>query len=215
MKKYESILFDLDGTLTDSGEGIMKSVVYAYDRLHLKAPDQKDLHLFIGPPLSQMFPRFGVPEKETDTAIRYFRERYQKTGKFENRPYDGIEELLNDLKNDGKKLYVATSKPEHTAIEILEHFHLDQYFDEIAGATESHERETKDAVIAYLLDKVHADHCVMVGDTRYDVEGARRLRIPCIGVSWGFGNEEEMKKAGAVQIVHSPQELEKILICDL
>ena len=212
MKKYKSILFDLDGTLTDSGEGITKSVVYAFENLHLKAPDEKDLRLFIGPPLSQMFPRFGVPENETDTAIRYFRDRYTKTGKFENRPYDGIEDLLKVLKEKGKELYVATSKPEHTAVEILKHFHLDRYFDAIAGATESHDRETKDAVIAYLLNKAHADHCVMIGDTEYDVSGAKRLGIPCIGVSWGFGNPEEMKEAGAIQIVDTPEELKRILI---
>lgn len=211
MKKYESVIFDLDGTLTDSGEGITKSVVYAFEKLHLKPPVQKDLDLFIGPPLSETFPRFGVPAEQTDEAIRYFRDRYLTVGKFENKPYEGIEDLLSSLKENGQKLYVATSKMEVTAIEILRHFNLDTYFDEIAGATEGHERETKDAVIAYLLRKIHADHCVMVGDTAYDVNGASRLHIPCIGVAWGYGSTQEMKDAGAIGIVDTMNDLKKAL----
>lgn len=210
--KYESILFDLDGTLTDSGEGITKSVVYAFNQMGLKPPAEADLRLFIGPPLAQMFPRFGVPEERVDEAIRYFRQRYQGPGKFENRPYEGIEVLLADLRKAGLKLYVATSKPENTAVEILDHFHLDHYFDEIAGATESHKRETKQAVIAYLLKKAHAEKCIMIGDTIYDVKGARALGLPCIGVSWGYGSTEEMRQAGAVAIADTPMELEHILL---
>lgn len=211
MKKYDSVLFDLDGTLTDSGEGIMKSVVYAYGKLHLKAPERNDLPLFIGPPLREIFPRFGVSEQQTDEAIHFFRERYQKVGKYENHPYEGIEDLLAYLKHNGQKLYVATSKPETMAKDILHHFHLDEYFDETAGATENHERETKEAVIAYLQNKVRTGSCVMVGDTAYDVKGAAELHIPCIGVAWGYGSTEEMKQAGAIQIVYTMDELKKAL----
>lgn len=212
MKKYESVLFDLDGTLTDSGEGITKSAVFAFEKLRLTVPSQKDLELFIGPPLAEIFPKYGVPVEQTDEAIRYFRQRYKSVGKFENKPYDGIEKLLKDLKKAGMHLYVATSKPETTAVEILSHFHLDSYFDEIAGATESHDRETKDAVIAYLLNHVHARNCVMVGDTRFDVLGAAKLHIPCIGVAWGYGSCQEMKEAGAVAIVSDIKELEEKLL---
>lgn len=212
MKKYESVLFDLDGTLTDSGEGITKSAAYAFEKLGLPVPSQKDLELFIGPPLAEIFPKYGVPVEQTDEAIHYFRQRYKSVGKFENRPYDGIENLLKDLKAAGMRLYVATSKPETTAVEILSHFHLDRYFDEIAGATESHARETKDAVIAYLLNSVHAEKCVMVGDTRFDVLGAEKLQIPCIGVAWGYGSVDEMREAGAIAIVRNISELEEILL---
>lgn len=209
--KYESVLFDLDGTLTDSGEGIRKCVKYAFEKLDLKVPEQKDLNLFIGPPLAEMFPQFGVPAERCDEAVSWFRRRYTGPGKFENRPCQGITELLESLKQDGYHLFVATSKPETTALEILQHFHMDGFFDEIAGATESHERETKDAVIAYLLNKSDIHNCVMVGDTEYDVLGAKKLHIPCIGVSWGYGNVREMKEAGAVAIADNMEQLKQLI----
>lgn len=207
--KYKNLLFDLDGTLTDSSEGIIKSALYAFEKMQITPPGENDLYTFIGPPLGDSFVKHGVEEKDKDRAVATFRERYTKIGKFENAPYPGMIDLLNKLKNEGFKLYVATSKLESIALEVLEHFNMTGYFDEIAGSTKDGSREKKDDVIRYLLDKIGEDESdtVMVGDTNFDVLGAAELGIPCIAVTWGFGDIDEMKKAGAVAIVSSMDEL--------
>ena len=209
--KYKNLLFDLDGTLTDSSEGIIKSVLYTYEKMQLDPPEESVLHTFIGPPLSDSFVKHGVPEKDKDKAVAIYRERYNSIGKFENAPYPGMIELLQKLKDEGFKLYVATSKPEKTAIEVLDHFEMTGYFDEIAGATFDSSRVQKEDVIRYLLDKMEENDegTVMIGDTTFDVLGAAELGIPCIAVTWGFGDEAEMQKAGAVSIVKEMDELYK------
>ena len=209
--KYKNLLFDLDGTLTDSSEGIIKSVLYTYEKMQLDPPEESVLHTFIGPPLSDSFVKHGVPEKDKDKAVAIYRERYNSIGKFENAPYPGMIELLQKLKDEGFKLYVATSKPEKTAIEVLDHFEMTGYFDEIAGATFDSSRVQKEDVIRYLLDKMEENDegTVMIGDTTFDVLGAAELGIPCIAVTWGFGDEAEMQKAGAVSIVKGMDELYK------
>ena len=125
----KSILFDLDGTLTDSGEGIMNCAVYALSHFGIPAPTEAELRTFVGPPLTETFARFGVPKDQLEEAVRIYRSRYLPIGKFENHPYPGIQELLEKLKADGHTLYVATSKPEVTSIEILQHFGMDGYFE--------------------------------------------------------------------------------------
>ena len=209
--KYKNLLFDLDGTLTDSSEGIIKSVLYTYEKMQLDPPEESVLHTFIGPPLSDSFVKHGVPEKDKDKAVAIYRERYNSIGKFENAPYPGMIELLQKLKDEGFKLYVATSKPEKTAIEVLDHFEMTGYFNEIAGATFDSSRVQKEDVIRYLLDKMEENDegTVMIGDTTFDVLGAAELGIPCIAVTWGFGDEAEMQKAGAVSIVKEMDELYK------
>ena len=209
--KYKNLLFDLDGTLTDSSEGIIKSVLYTYEKMQLDPPEESVLHTFIGPPLSDSFVKHGVPEKDKDKAVAIYRERYNSIGKFENAPYPGMIELLQKLKDEGFKLYVATSKPEKTAIEVLDHFEMTRYFDEIAGATFDSSRVQKEDVIRYLLDKMEENDegTVMIGDTTFDVLGAAEHGIPCIAVTWGFGDEAEMQKAGAVSIVKEMDELYK------
>lgn len=207
--KYKNLLFDLDGTLTDSSEGIIKSALYAFEKMQITPPGEDDLYTFIGPPLGDSFVKHGVEEKDKDRAVATFRERYTKIGKFENAPYPGMIDLLNKLKNEGFKLYVATSKLETIALEVLDHFDMTEYFDEIAGSTADGSREKKEDVIKYLLDKIGEDETgtVMVGDTNFDVLGAAELGIPCIAVTWGFGDLDEMKKAGAVAIVNDMDEL--------
>lgn len=206
--KYESILFDLDGTLTDSSEGITKCAALALNHYGIRYGSLDDLRVFIGPPLRLTFPQFGVPEEEVENAIAVFRSRYTTVGKFENRPYDGICGLLRKLKEDGCRLYVATSKPEKTAREILDRFGLTQYFDEIAGALPDASRDSKASVIAYLFGKCAVSgRIVMVGDTSFDMEGAAAAGIDSIGVSWGFGSEESMREAGALTVAHTMEEL--------
>ena len=206
MKK--TILFDLDGTLTDSGEGIINCVIYALERFGLPIPSRESLRYFVGPPLHESFIKQGVPADQAEKAVAVYRERYIPIGKFENTPYPGIRELLETLKAEGHTLYVATSKPEQISIDVLEHFDLAKYFDRICGATMDTSRSNKEAVIAYLLEQNgRTDNIIMVGDTKFDVIGAKAHGIPCIGVSWGYGGIQDMLEAGASAIVHSTEEL--------
>ena len=208
----KAIFFDLDGTLTDSGPGIMNCAEPALAHFGIQVRHRDELRVFVGPPLRQSFDRFGVPEEGIDEAIRVFRERYVPIGKFENTPYDGIDGLLAQLKAEGYALYVATSKPEVTAMEVLEHFDLAAYFDRICGASLSQGRETKEDVITYLLDQIgDPGQVVMVGDTDYDVIGAKAHGIDTIGVTWGYGQRESMQQVGAVALADTPEALHALL----
>ena len=208
----KSILFDLDGTLTDSGEGIINCATLALEHFGLPVPSREEMRVFVGPPLSETFQKFGVPADHVDEAIAVYRSRYIPIGKFENTPYPGIRELLETLQQHGHKLYVATSKPEGMSVDILEHFDLAKYFIRICGAAMDMSRNSKEAVIAYLLKECgETSNMIMVGDTTFDVIGARAHGIPCVGVSWGYGEVAEMKSAGAIAIAHSMDELLTIL----
>ena len=208
----KAILFDLDGTLTDSGEGIINCAIYALEHFGLPIPTREELRVFVGPPLHQSFQRFGVPADRATEAVRIYRERYIPIGKFENTPYPGIRELLEKLVADGHKLYVATSKPENTSVEILDHFDLSKYFTRICGASADLSRNSKADVIAYLLAlNGETKNAVMVGDTAFDVIGAKAHGIDTIGVSWGYGETADMVNAGAKAIVDSMEELYQLL----
>ena len=211
MKK--TILFDLDGTLTDSGEGIINCVIYALEKFGLPIPEREKLRYFVGPPLHESFVKQGVPADRAEEAVAVYRERYVPTGMFENSPYPGVRELLEALKAEGYTLYVASSKPEWMCVEILKHFDLDNYFDMICGATMDTSRTNKEAVIEYLIQKNgKTDNMIMVGDTKFDVLGAKFHGIPCIGVSWGYGSVTEMQEAGAMSIAETMTELQNLLI---
>jgi len=209
----KTILFDLDGTLTDSGEGIINCASLALEYFGIPVPSREAMRVFVGPPLHEMFVKFGVPANQADKAVQVYRSRYFTVGKFENFPYPGIPELLADLKSRGHRLLVATSKPEALSVEILEKFELAGYFDRICGASMDRSRSTKEDVIAYLLKEYKADKkMVMVGDTAFDVIGAAAHGIPTIGVSWGYGSVAEMEKAGAVAIADTVSELKALLL---
>ena len=204
----KAILFDLDGTLTDSGEGIINCAILALEHYGLPIPDREEMRTFVGPPLHESFIRHGVPADKADEAIAIYRSRYIPIGAFENTPYPGIRELLEKLKDQGYTLYVATSKPETTSVKILEHFDMAKYFDRICGASMDQSRSSKEAVIEYLLQlNGRSDNMIMVGDTKFDIIGAKAHGIPGIGVSWGYGKVEDMEKAGAAAIAHSTGEL--------
>lgn len=208
-----AIFFDLDGTLTDSSEGITKCAQLALRHFGIQVEDRTTLTDFIGPPLRETFPRHGVPADRVEEAVRKFRERYLTVGKYENAPYPGIRTVLDALKKEGYSLYVATSKPEETAIEILTKFELAPYFDVICGADMAGLRDEKDKVIAWLLSKIPREETIlMVGDTDFDVLGAKAHHIPCIGVTWGFGSRESMERSGAVRVVDTMEELVKAII---
>lgn len=204
----KTILFDLDGTLTDSGEGIIKCAIMTLERFGLPVPAWEEMRVFVGPPLHESFINHGVPADRAEEAVEIYRSRYVPIGKFENEPYPGIHELLAKLKQEGFKLFVATSKPEVMAVEILEHFQMDHYFDLICGASLDLTRNTKEEVIAHLLQQAGRDsNTIMVGDTKYDVLGAKHHGIPTIGVSWGYGTVEDMINAGAIAIVNTMDQL--------
>lgn len=210
MKK--TILFDLDGTLTDSGEGIINCAILALEHFGCPIPSREAMRVFVGPPLHESFINHGVPADKAEEAVAVYRSRYIPIGKYENTPYPGIRELLENLKTEGHTLYVATSKPEQMSVDILEHFDLAKYFDRICGASMDTSRSTKEAVISYLIEQNgRADNMIMVGDTKFDILGAKYHGIPAIGVSWGYGNVAQMEAAGAAAIVHTPAELYALL----
>ncbi len=211
--KHNTVIFDLDGTITDSGAGVMHGMEIALAHYGLPIPDRQALRVIIGPPLRDSFIRFGIKPEDTEEALIIYRKFYVADGWLENFVYPGLERVLKTLKDSGCRVYVATSKPEHMAVHILEHFGLAQYFDRICGASVDSSRDSKSDVIRYLLDQIDADDSVvMVGDTHYDVEGAAVFGIPTIGVDWGYGENEDMIKAGAVGIAMDADHLLQLLI---
>lgn len=216
--KYQAVLFDLDGTLTASGEGITKSVQYALNKMGKEeiGRDLKALEVFVGPPLLEQFITYaGFTEEEAEQAVACYRERYTAIGIFENKPYPGIPKLLEKLRKKGYKLGVASSKPDSMVKIVLEHFHLTQYFHVIAGSDINQPKMTKAQVIEQVLVEMGFENkrnqVVMVGDRHYDADGAKQAGIPCIGVTYGYGNYDELKNAGAVEIVENALELGKLL----
>lgn len=210
-----TILFDLDGTLTDPGLGITNSILYALDKMSFPKPPRENLYPFIGPPLTESFQKYcGMTAAQAEEALRLYREYFSVTGLFENSVYDGIPEMLASLRKAELRLCLATSKPEIYARRIVERFDLAPYLDFVGGATLSGERNAKADVIAYVLNETGtaADQTIMVGDRRHDVEGAAVHRIPAIGVLWGYGDETELRTAGAAQIASDPGELARLIL---
>jgi len=213
--KKKDILFDLDGTLTDPALGITKSVQYALAHYGIHVADLSSLNCFIGPPLKGSFMEYyGFSKEDAERALVLYREYFAPTGIFENAVIEGIPEMLSALKASGKRLFVATSKPEEFAKRILEHFALDGYFDGIYGSTIDETRNTKDAVIADALIESGADKddTVMVGDRHHDIDGAKKNAMRSVGVLFGYGSREELTQAGADAIVETVDELQQILI---
>lgn len=208
----KAILFDLDGTLTDSGEGIINCASLALADFGLPVPDRQTMRVFIGPPLRDTLIQYGVKPENVEEAIAVFRSRYLTKGKYENKPYPGIREMLEKLRAQGHRLYVATSKPEPQAVDVLEYFGLAKYFDIIAGASLDESRSSKEDVITYLKDKSgDMEQSIMVGDTVFDIIGAAAHDITGIGVAWGYGEVADMVSAGAAAIAHTPEELLELL----
>lgn len=216
MKNYKYILFDLDGTITDSALGITNSVKHALEKLGAPVPPYDTLCKFIGPPLLDCFTDIcGFETQKASLAIKYFREYFETTGLFENRVYDGIPEFLRALKESGKTVILATSKPEKFAKIILEHFNLSRYFDFAAGAALDETRNKKDEVISYALSEcniIDKSVAVMVGDRHHDIDGAKKNGIACVGVLYGFGDRKELETAGADYIAEDVNALYNILL---
>ncbi len=212
---YSTILFDLDGTLTDSGPGIMHGFEYAIEKMGDTVEDKATLRRFIGPPLEYSFGNLlGYSEEDTKKAITLYREYYfGKGGVMENEVYPGIEELLSALKKSGKKLTVATSKSEKGTNIVLEHFGLKKYFDVVATSNDT-DRRTKADVIRFALDSLGITdkrNALMVGDRNQDINAANEIGLDSLGVLWGYGDTEELEEAGATFIVEKPSDILKLV----
>ncbi len=209
-----TILFDLDGTLTDPGRGITKSVQYSLKKFDIPVEDLKTLHTFIGPPLGESFRQyFGFSEDQSRMAIDYYREYFSEKGLYENEIYPGIPDLLAGLKERGVTTAVATSKPTRFARQILEHFKLDHLFDEIIGSNLDNTRTDKKDIIAFALDQLNRNNkeSLMVGDRKHDIIGAVAHKMESVGVLYGYGSREELEGAGADWIAGDVSELGRIL----
>ena len=208
---YDIILFDLDGTLTDPGIGITNSVAHALAHWNIEVKDRAELYKFIGPPLSDSFMRYyGFSEEDAIHAIAVYREYFSVKGLYENEVYPGIPELLQSLKNAGKTVVLATSKPEGFAVEILRHFGLYDYFDIIAGASMDESRNKKADVIAYAISQMKnpdLSRMIMIGDREHDILGAKQIGIDSIGVLYGYGDRAEHEKAGATYIAEKVKDI--------
>jgi haloacid dehalogenase superfamily, subfamily IA, variant 1 with third motif having Dx(3-4)D or Dx(3-4)E len=217
-KEYDVVLFDLDGTLTDPKIGITKSVQHALKSFGIIEENLDNLEKFIGPPLKDSFKEYyGFEEEKAVLAVEKYREYFSVKGIYENSPYEMIEKLLQNLKFNGKKLIVATSKPTVFADQILKHFKLYHYFDFVAGSNLDGSRVKKDEVIQYALESCNiskAESIVMIGDRMHDIMGANKTGIDSIGVLYGYGSLEEHKAENATFIVNSVQELIDLLIKD-
>ncbi len=206
------ILFDLDGTLTKSAEGILNSVRYALREMSFDVPDGATLNRFLGPPLVDSFQKYcKMSVEQAQEALRLYRVYFKEKGIYENKPYDGVPEMLNAVQNSGKKAVLATSKPEEFANIICKHFGLSQYLFRIVGATMDGAISKKADVVRLALEscKIDAADAVMVGDRANDVDGAHFNGVPCIGVLYGYGSRTEL--ADADFLVSSPKELTELL----
>ncbi|MDO5155101.1 MAG: HAD hydrolase-like protein [Eubacteriales bacterium] len=219
---YQTVLLDLDGTLTDSGEGIFNCVEYALEKFGIKVENRESLRRFVGPPLMKSFQTYyAFSDEQAAEAVKYYRERYRDVGLFENVVYDGIVEMLRELSEKGMDLIVATSKPETFTLRIMDHFDLAKYFTLIVGSDDEKGRNTKGKVIAHALTtyakqkdislEKAKEQAIMVGDRHHDVDGAKENGIETVGILWGYGDREELVSAGAKYIAELPEKVVEIL----
>lgn len=217
---YKYVFFDLDGTITEPEEGIINGVLYALSRFGITVEDRTTLYPYIGPPLRDSFRDYhGLSEEDTEQAILYYREYYSTKGIYQNDIMPGMEQAFWILRKHGCHLYVATSKPELYAKQILEHLKLDGYFDIIAGSTFDKARDTKAAVIEYLITSIAAnqikpavDDIIMVGDRKFDVLGAREFGIDTIGVLFGYGSKEEFDACACRYVAADAKEMVQMIL---
>ena len=216
MKKYPYILFDLDGMMVNTDDGVFNCVCYAHEKLGYPIPDMETLKKYMGPPLKYSFVNFsGMSTEESEQALAFYRERYAVTGLYEGHVFDGIPELLSSLKGRGILLGTATSKPEEYASKILEHFGIAKYFDKITGATLGDSRAHKHQVVEEAIHRFgdpDKSEVLLIGDRKYDTEGAHKVGIACCGVYMECAEEGEHEEAGADYIVTGVDGLSKLLL---
>jgi phosphoglycolate phosphatase len=211
MDKYKIIIFDLDGTLSDSVEGITKSVQYALEKIGITEENTDALRHFVGPPLKEEFIKsYSLTEETADEAVRLYRERYVPIGIYETNLYYKADELLEKLKNEGRILAIATSKPQLMAEKVLEYLNIDKYFDYIMGADLIGNKQSKQDVLNALFESINIydkSEMILIGDTVYDVIGANHVGINCLAVSYGYGDADKMVKLGAIGIAENVSQI--------
>ncbi|MDQ0232026.1 HAD family hydrolase [Metabacillus malikii] len=216
MKNYKVILFDLDGTLTDPKEGITKSVEYALKRMGIDEPNLDNLECFIGPPLHVSFAEYyGFSEAEISKATALYRERFKEKGMYENVPYDGIQKLLAELQQQGYRLAVATSKPTVFAKTIVDYFQIGQYFEHIVGSNLDGTRSAKAEIIQYIIaeyGEYDLNDFIMIGDRKHDLIGANQVGIDAMGVTYGYGDIEELQACNPTYIANTVEQVGEILL---
>ena len=216
MKNYDVILFDLDGTLTDSSSGIINSIIYALKKYGIEVDHTVELRKFLGPPLHESFKEFyGFDEVKAMEAVAFYREYFSTKGLLENQIYQDIPQLLKALVDNGKRLILATSKPQQFTDRIMEHFDLVNYFEFIAGSNMDGTRSNKAEVIEYALQQCgikDKSKAVMVGDRKHDIIGAKTVGIDSIGVEYGYSDYDELNNAGATFIAKTVDELKELIV---
>lgn len=215
MKKYTDLIFDLDGTLTDPAAGLVSGFRYALYKMGFPEESADALRRFIGPPLLDCWQKeYSLSCEQARKMIALFREYYDIYGWWDNLPYQGIEATLGELRKAGKRLFVATSKPEIIAKRVLDLFDLSKYFAFIGGAKDEGERYTKEEVLAYVISEnsIEKSTAVMIGDRCFDAQGARALGIDALAVSYGHGSYAELSSSGFAAIADSTQDLSKLLL---
>lgn len=212
---FDYLFFDLDGTLTDPAQGITNSFIHALKYFGIEIPSYEKLCSFIGPPLVDTFKtQFDFSDEQAAEGVKKYREYFAVKGLLENTVYPGIPELLATLKQNGKKLVVATSKPEEYSIKIIEHFGLSQYFENVCGSLMDETRSKKDEVIEYAIERNHItdrSKILMIGDRKHDMLGAKKCGIAACGILFGYGSREELQTNGADMIAGTVKDLELLL----
>ncbi len=215
MKKYKHIIFDLDGTLTDPGLGITNSIMYALKKYGIEA-ERSELYKFIGPPLRESFNLYyGFDKEQSEQAVVYYREYFSEKGMYENEIYPGISDLLAELSLQNRKLYVATSKPQEYSILILEHFGLLKYFKIVSGSNMDGTMSAKSDLIERIIPRINSGELIetiMIGDRRYDIEGAKHHSIDSAAVLYGYGDRSELEDAKPTYLIESTAMLASLLL---
>ena len=210
-RKYDCVIFDMDGTIMDTSEGVMRSVQYALRKMGLPDDDLERIRRFIGPPLYEAFSEYyGMNDADATEAVRQYRVRYADIGVLEYTPYAGMIELIADIRRAGMKVGIATGKPEKFTRVILQHSGLEKYVDMLITPNLGDKKQDKPEMVRAIMEKL-GQKAVMIGDRCFDMEGAKANGIDCIGVTQGFGSEEELRESGASCIVEGAQGIRAIL----
>lgn len=217
MRNYDYVIFDFDGTVADTGEGILKSLQYSFEQMGREVPDLSDLKKFIGPPIHYSFVTFyGVSENEVEQYIKKYRERYRKIGVYECFVYDSMVETLKTLRENGVKLGIASSKPIKLVYDVMEYLRLTEYFDAVVGTQfdDSNHPGKTDLVLQSMekLEDSDKSRTLMVGDRFFDIDGAAGAGVDSVGVTYGYGSREEFMEHNATYIVDSPKEILNIVL---
>ncbi len=214
MIKYNAVLLDFDGTIADTGEGIFSSVRYAIEAMGFDPLPEDIIHTFIGPPVFSSFKRaLNLSDEDSAKAVEKYRERYVESGIYQLEFYDGIQQLMEDMKKSGIKLAIASSKPENFIIKILDFLEMDNFFDYISSPESDKAPENKTSLVERAISHlgVEKSRAIMIGDRYFDIDGAKGAGIDSIGVTFGFGSKDELQNAGATYIAESADDIRKII----